>query len=93
MISYVIDQIIQLRLEVFNKEVNTKLATTAWINNGIIKLSDHELSKLTQFLIQNEEQEGDDNEEDSSTNTRLDSVLQSFKVQFYRRKNWPSSWF
>ena len=79
MISYVIDQIIQLRLEVFNKEVNTKLATTAWINNGIIKLSDHELSKLTQFLIKTKEQEGDDNEEDSSTNTRLDSVLQSFK--------------
>lgn len=76
MVGHIIDQIIQLRVEVFNKEINNKLATTEWINNGIIKLGEYEMSKMTNFLMENDE-----------------VVIGVSKVQFYRRKNWPSSWF
>ncbi|KAG7663528.1 RGR1 [[Candida] subhashii] len=71
MINYVIDQLIQLRLEVFTKEINNKLFTTEWINNDIITLNDYENNKLS-----------------------MNSNIGISKIQFYRRKNWPSSsWF
>jgi mediator of RNA polymerase II transcription subunit 14 len=73
MISNIISNLIQLRLETFNKEVNNKLITNGWINNEIIKLNEYETSKLFNFLLSNYE-----------TVTR---------IQFYRRKNLPSSWF
>ncbi|EGW32049.1 uncharacterized protein SPAPADRAFT_138715 [Spathaspora passalidarum NRRL Y-27907] len=46
LINNIIDQIIQLRLLVYTKEINNKLLTSQWINNDIITLSETELSKL-----------------------------------------------
>ncbi|KAL6451331.1 MED14 Mediator of RNA polymerase II transcription subunit 14 [Candida maltosa Xu316] len=84
MVNHIVDEIIKLRLQVFNKEINNKLTTTEWINNGIIKLNDYESTKLSNFFIDIT------NEDDEQ---KLDSNDEITKVQFYRRKNWPSSWF
>lgn len=46
MVSNIVDCIIQLQLETFNKEIHSRLVTTEWISNDIIKLSDFEISKL-----------------------------------------------
>lgn len=73
MINNILNNLIQLRLQVFNMEINNKLITTGWINNAIIKLNEYETGKLFNFLINNNET--------------------ATKIQFYRRKNWPSSWF
>lgn len=73
MISNILNNLIQLRLQVFNMEINNKLITTGWINNSIIRLNEYEMAKLFNFLMNNHEA--------------------ATKIQFYRRKNWPSSWF
>lgn len=74
MINNIINQIFQLRLESFKREINSKLITTEWISNEIIKLNEYEISKLTNFISKN-----------------IASDIN--KIQYYRRKNWPSSWF
>lgn len=74
MIDNVVYNLIQLKLETFNKEISFKLMTTERITNEVIQLNDYELTKLYNFLI---------DEKESSHN----------KIQFYRCKNWPSSWF
>ncbi|CAH2351281.1 mediator of RNA polymerase II transcription subunit 14 [[Candida] railenensis] len=77
MIDYIINQLLQLRLETFKREINNKLITTEWIANDIIKLSDYESGKLFNFV----------------SNERQIQHSQTNKIQYYRRKNWPSSWF
>lgn len=74
MMNNVVSNLIQLKLETLNKEINNKLITTEWISNNIIHLNDLETLKLFEFDI---------NEKEQSNN----------KIQFYRCKNWPSSWF
>lgn len=74
MINNVVSNLIQLRLETFNRAINTKLVTSEWIANDIIKINDYETVKLFNFII---------DEKASSSN----------KIQFYRCRNWPSSWF
>lgn len=76
MVENIVNQLIQLKLEMFNKEINNKLITSGWINNEIIKLNDYETIKLSNFL-------NGDNFNNSNYN----------KIQFYRCKNWPLSWF
>ncbi|CAN3376894.1 hypothetical protein DIURU_001672 [Diutina rugosa] len=73
MVAKIVDHLIQLRLESHRAEVNTKLLTTGWICNEIIKLNDFEHTKLL-------------TSDATSTKSRT-------MTQFYRRKNWPSSWF
>lgn len=70
LISYINDQLIELKLLTIAKEIHNKLITIEWINNGIITLKADELSKLKPFLDR-----------------------KHFKVQYFRCKNWPSSWF
>lgn len=74
MINNVVNNLIQLRLETFNKALNNKLVSTEWIANDIIKLNDYEIVKLFNFIV---------DEKASAYN----------KIQFYRCRNWPSSWF
>lgn len=74
MINNVVHHLVQLRLETSNRALNTKLVTSEWIANDIIKINDYETVKLFNFI-------GD--ELASSSN----------KIQFYRCRNWPSSWF
>lgn len=74
MINNVVTNLIQLRLETFNKALNNKLITTEWIANDIIKINDYEIVKLFNFIV------------DEKANTYN-------KIQFYRCRNWPSSWF
>ncbi|KAK6463804.1 mediator complex subunit MED14-domain-containing protein [Scheffersomyces coipomensis] len=76
MVNNIIDNLIQLRLEVYNKEINNKLLTTEWINNDIIVLGEYEVSKLSNFLVNG-----------------LNFTKGIHNIKFYRRKNWPSSWF
>mmetsp|Transcript_1133 Transcript_1133/g.1352 ORF Transcript_1133/g.1352 Transcript_1133/m.1352 type:complete len:1087 (-) Transcript_1133:1876-5136(-) len=76
MIENIVNHLIQLKLEMFNKEINNKLITSGWINNEIIRLNDYETVKLLNFL-------NGDNTSNSNFN----------KIQFYRCKNWPLSWF
>ncbi|CAN3365802.1 mediator of RNA polymerase II transcription subunit 14 [Diutina catenulata] len=71
LVSTTVAALVQLRLDTFNAEINTKLVTTGWIGNEIIKLSDPEHARLTQGL----------------------AVPKRTLTRFYRRKNWPSSWF
>lgn len=74
MVNNVVNNLIQLRLETFSGALNTKLVTTEWIANDIIKINDYEIIKLFNFII--------------------DEKANSFnKIQFYRCRNWPSSWF
>lgn len=73
MVTNIVKNLVQLRLQVFNMELNNKLITTGWINNSIIKLNDYETSKLFNLLLK--------------------APLSITKIQFYRQKNWPSSWF
>lgn len=75
MIDNVVFNLIQLKLETFNKEISFKLMTIERITNEVIELNDYELTKLYNFLI--DEKEGWNHN----------------KIQFYRCKNWPSSWF
>lgn len=74
MINNVVNNLIQLRLETFSRALNTKLVTSEWIANDIIKINDYETVKLLNFIV------------DEQANT-------SNKIQFYRCRNWPSSWF
>lgn len=74
MINNVVSNLIQLRLETFNRAISTKLVTSEWIANDIIKINDYETVKLFNFIV---------DEKASSSN----------KIQFYRCRNWPSSWF
>lgn len=76
MVGNIVNHLIQLKLEMFNREINNKLITSGWINNEIIKLNDYETIKLFNFL-------NGDNVSNSNFN----------KIQFYRCKNWPLSWF
>lgn len=76
MIENIVYHLIQLRLDMFNKEINNKLITSGWISNDIIKLNDYETVKLFNFLIDNKFSNSNSN-----------------KIQFYRCKNWPLSWF
>lgn len=78
MVSNIVQNLIQLKLETFNKEINNKLISTEWISNEIIKLNEYEAIKLFNFI------EGTDI---VSTNNATN------KLQYYRCKNWPSSWF
>lgn len=51
MVINVANNLIQLRLDTFNKSLNTKLITTEWITNSIIKINDYETAKLFNFII------------------------------------------
>lgn len=51
MINSVSNNLIQLRLEIFSKSLSTKLITTSWIPNDIIKLNDYETVKLFNFIV------------------------------------------
>lgn len=74
MINNVVNNLVQLRLDTFNQALNTKLVTSEWIANDIIKINDYETVKLFNFII---------DEKANSSN----------KIQFYRCRTWPSSWF
>lgn len=49
MIKQVVDSLILLKLETFDKEIGLRLATCQWISNDIIKLNEHETSMLPNF--------------------------------------------
>ncbi|KAI3403352.2 RGR1 [Candida oxycetoniae] len=70
--DWVIENLLQLKLEVFTKEVNNYLTTTEWIFNSIIRLNEHEISKLLKSV---------------------NGTMGYNRIQFYRRKHWPSTWF
>lgn len=78
MVANIVQNLIQLKLETFNKEINNKLVSTEWISNEIIKLNEYEVIKLFNFIK-------------ASDNVATNNA--SNKLQYYRCKNWPSSWF
>lgn len=51
MVVNVANNLIQLRLDTFSKSLNTKLVTTEWITNSIIKINDYETAKLFNFIM------------------------------------------
>lgn len=51
MVVNVANNLIQLRLDTFSKSLNTKLITTEWITNSIIKINDYETAKLFNFIM------------------------------------------
>lgn len=65
-ISFIVKNLIDLKLGVISSEINNKLITVEWINNNIIKLKDAEIKKFETHAL---------------------------KIQFFKCKNWPSSWF
>ncbi|KAG7193394.1 mediator complex subunit [Scheffersomyces spartinae] len=91
MCEHIVNQLIQLRLATSNKEINTKLSTTQWIPNQLIKLNEYETNKLYNFLSGSNHSELLHLPSEKPSSTRGLSSLSL--LQFYRRKNWPSSWF
>lgn len=69
MVTHIIAQLLQLRLETFKREIDNKLVTTEWIPNDTIRLSDAQTAQLQQ------------------------PTHKASRIQHYRRRNWPSSWF
>lgn len=51
MVVNVVSNLVQLRLDTFNRSLSTKLITTEWISNNIIKLNDYETAKLFNFIL------------------------------------------
>lgn len=76
-IEHVVSRLKQLKLDMFTREIRTRLVTCGWITSDIVKLNDFELSKLYVLLG-----------EDSNI---FDSSRKAFG--FFRCQNWPSSWF
>ncbi|CAK9441781.1 uncharacterized protein LODBEIA_P56490 [Lodderomyces beijingensis] len=77
--DWVIENLLQLKLETFSKEVNNYLTTTEWIHNSIIKINENEFNKL--LLLS------------SLLRSSVDASVGFNRIQFYRRKHWPSTWF
>lgn len=48
MVTHIIAQLLQLRLETFKREIDNKLVTTEWIPNDTIRLSDAQIVQLQQ---------------------------------------------
>lgn len=93
MCKHIVNHLIQLRLATSNKEINTKLSTTQWIPNQLIKLNEYETNKLYNFLSGSDHSELLQLPRNSSDKSSSFGLSALSLLQFYRRKNWPSSWF
>lgn len=76
-IEHVVHRLKQLKLDMFSREIRTRLIVCGWITSDIVKLNDFELSKLYDLLDQD---------------SKLFDVSRK-AFGFYRCQNWPSSWF
>lgn len=78
LVDLVNKKLIELKLEAIAMEIRNKLVTMEWISNHIINLKGQELNKLKAHEAL-----------ESLEPTKMDVL----KIQFFRCKSWPSSWF
>lgn len=97
-VRHVADALVQLRLDMANRFLRTKLVATEWIPNDFIALSDGETARVLGSVVDPTAGSGSgavfvsSSRSGSGLGARTGAAA-THRFLFYRCRNWPAGWF